>query len=759
MTNWGTLRIILIVCFSLSLHSISFSQINAVNDGPWNSPGTWESGNIPGTGDNAVIDGFVVDITNTTVTVNNLTIANESGVNTGLNVNGLVGATLTVEGSLVVSQGDHNANIAINISEKGIVDVSMVTSITKGGSATDATTVVLNIIDDGQLQTGSFIYDYHNSSVAETATDVVISNNGLLHVLGDAAFYTRGGNGLQVILDPGGNIDIDGKMDAELFGGQEVFIAAGTGATISVAGETQLKNGVTMGQVKLAAVGGNINLQKSLEMISFDQNGDVKVEISGSESKLDIDENLVFDFLTELSGRIDVTMGAGISLGGDIKKLGSKHGAIEMDNQSFFMLDGTSASQSIPGDKSPGSVKDSINITNIILNKPAGTDLIVSDNLTLKNNLDLQSGVLKMAVSKSITLIDGVEITGGNNNSYVDGEIVKKGTFSGSEFVFPVGDQGRYAPLEISQNLDTEATFSVEYFSCPPPFGGAVQDGIHTFSNNEFWRFESSVPSGQQVDVSLHWTDAVTSGIQNPDSLIIVYENVSENEVQSLGQGALAGANTLTDSEGAVTNDFSCPPPFGSIDMTFGSKDASNPLPVDLNYFKGNLQVNKIFLQWETESEVNFERFEIQKSEDARSFTKLMDVAARSGTGKNLYQTCDEQPNFGPNYYRLKMIDVDGMFRFSETLVINFEKVDDWKVFPNPVHDEFSIIGTKSEEQIQDVAIYNQAGQLVYSGNINSFNFGGMINAESVNASLPGMYFMYVKVNGKDKVLKFYTAE
>jgi hypothetical protein len=122
-----------------------------------------------------------------------------------------------------------------------------------------------------------------------------------------------------------------------------------------------------------------------------------------------------------------------------------------------------------------------------------------------------------------------------------------------------------------------------------------------------------------------------------------------------------------------------------SISATF----KMDVLPVTLISFEAKANTNnQAQLIWETANEVNFEKFEIEKSADATFFKTMAQVKA---TGENKYTYLDETPIDNTNYYRLKMIDLDGKFNYSKIIAANATITEPVVVYPNPAKDQITI--------------------------------------------------------------------
>ncbi|MBA3664876.1 MAG: hypothetical protein H0W61_11810 [Bacteroidetes bacterium] len=90
-------------------------------------------------------------------------------------------------------------------------------------------------------------------------------------------------------------------------------------------------------------------------------------------------------------------------------------------------------------------------------------------------------------------------------------------------------------------------------------------------------------------------------------------------------------------------------------------------LPIELLNFTANQIDNTIMLQWASASEKNFREYEIQKSTDGVSFNEIGIIKA-AGNNQIIqkYAFSDTNPFNGLVYYRLKMVDLDDLYKYSE---------------------------------------------------------------------------------------------
>ncbi|MEK7255363.1 MAG: PQQ-dependent sugar dehydrogenase, partial [Bacteroidota bacterium] len=99
------------------------------------------------------------------------------------------------------------------------------------------------------------------------------------------------------------------------------------------------------------------------------------------------------------------------------------------------------------------------------------------------------------------------------------------------------------------------------------------------------------------------------------------------------------------------------------------------PLPLELVRWRGWQENRQVQLGWTTASEVDVSHFVVEKSGTEKAFHDLGTVPALgTKNGQRNYQFTDPSPTPGDNFYRLKMVDVDG--KFSHSNIINV-KLDD----------------------------------------------------------------------------------
>lgn len=158
---------------------------------------------------------------------------------------------------------------------------------------------------------------------------------------------------------------------------------------------------------------------------------------------------------------------------------------------------------------------------------------------------------------------------------------------------------------------------------------------------------------------------------------------------------------------------------FGQTDIGADEYDfSSNPLPIELLSFSAQNSDRDVLVKWSTLREIDADYFVVQRRHELdMGFDDVSRVEAKGiDTNKSEYQINDLLPNKAGNYlYRLKLVDKDGEFSFSQTEVVTqrFDSKYKIEVFPNPTLDEVLISGTNPEAGSFGVNVYNRIGQLV----------------------------------------------
>ncbi len=184
-----------------------------------------------------------------------------------------------------------------------------------------------------------------------------------------------------------------------------------------------------------------------------------------------------------------------------------------------------------------------------------------------------------------------------------------------------------------------------------------------------------------------------------------------------------------------------------------------DPLPVEMVDFWVSKRINEVLLRWQTASETNNKGFFVERSSDAFEWETL-DFIAGQGTVTHPqdYQFIDNRPFSGTNYYRLKQLDLDGSFEYSDIKVVEITNSKQFSIFPNPVVGDEVHISFDSKNEVTEMVlqIQNLKGQIVQNHRIpiDSRKREITISTESLGS---GVHFILCKIGNEiftDKLIK-----
>ncbi len=182
------------------------------------------------------------------------------------------------------------------------------------------------------------------------------------------------------------------------------------------------------------------------------------------------------------------------------------------------------------------------------------------------------------------------------------------------------------------------------------------------------------------------------------------------------------------------------------------------PLPVELVSFDGEENNGSVTLSWATATELNNDYFEVQRSLTGESF-EVIGMVTGNGTTNELimYGFTDLTPTKGMNYYRLRQVDYDGQFEFSQTILIDAGTDDkiDFKVYPNPVTDnQFNLSYSASENERFHVTMVDHTGKYHYKKTFTGAT--GNIQIVPAHTLAPGIYYVKIESDGIIRTFKIY---
>ncbi|NEU07538.1 T9SS type A sorting domain-containing protein [Flavihumibacter sp. R14] len=149
-------------------------------------------------------------------------------------------------------------------------------------------------------------------------------------------------------------------------------------------------------------------------------------------------------------------------------------------------------------------------------------------------------------------------------------------------------------------------------------------------------------------------------------------------------------------------------------------------------------------LKWSTGGEVDNDYFEIERSQDGVSFAKIGTTDGGGTSSKKLdYLFSDETPKTGINYYRLKQVNDQCEFTYSEVISLNYVKITSRGIFlyPNPASNDFSLKVDFADNQPLQINIYDVKSQKIKSQTFTNYS---AVITQDISELLSGVYIVEV---------------
>jgi hypothetical protein len=423
--------------------------------------------------------------------------------------------------------------------------------------------------------------------------------------------------------------------------------------------------------------------------------------LTPNDPNLSSGTGLCRDIEIRSNGTLTISSNRALQIAGDLLTLGTLNAG-----SGNIQLVGTGSTQKITG---------VITVDTFVMNNTNGVTL--QDNVNINNRLRLVNGVVYTSTNSMLILDNDADLVGGGTASHVSGPMQKTLYRNGSSnifstFTFPLGKDGKYAPCNLNRNGGSTVNYSVpftaEYFNVPYS-DLSTASGLNKVSTKEYWNINRPSGTTPTFDVTLYFYDKYFSGIPNnsPTDLIVAHYNGTDwEDISALSNSSTSNSATLS----AVAT-FS---PF-----TFGSLGGLNPLPVSLVAFNAtpNTASKTVDLSWQTASEENNKYFEVLYSTDLNNW-KTIGILNSKGNSDQMNNYFMLHSNTSAiNYYKLKQVDNDGKYAFSDIKVVKFNDGNNTVVvYPNPSAG-IVIIQNATDANYQVIDI---TGKVIMSGTFNT---------------------------------------
>lgn len=396
-------------------------------------------------------------------------------------------------------------------------------------------------------------------------------------------------------------------------------------------------------------------------------------------------------------------------------------------------------------------------ICDLEINNSSGTPITIDNDIIIERLLNLQNGKLDLN-EKTLTLGTNstlATVSGGNANSYIiswdgadNGTIIHNVPSNTASYLFPMGDLSHYTPFEVILNQGTllNATLTAKLNPTSHPNLGVASNYL-----NRYWTIEQTGITNPLYDVVYGYAPGDVVGT---DAFIFPakynaggWQSSSESSANAMiGNGDVNTASRIITWAGITT--FS----------DFTGVGSGTALPIELLSFTAEPIDKTVSLKWITASETNNSHFIIERSRNTITIEEIARVegAGYSNVIRN-YQTLDEKPLDGISYYRLKQIDFDGKYSYSEWTPVNFSQIADIDIdYVNYETNAGKLFVKCINPQVDklEFIVLSSSGQMVSSitNSGSTSNWSGFLALPDPS---PGSYILMLTSNGKSAYKKF----
>lgn len=259
------------------------------------------------------------------------------------------------------------------------------------------------------------------------------------------------------------------------------------------------------------------------------------------------------------------------------------------------------------------------------------------------------------------------------------------------------------------------------------------------------WRFSANPPGGITfADFLLRYTNALNATAFSGDATLLKLlvnttgdpDNFSTAQVYNVS--AIKNGNIAEFDHIAITD---------GMYVSLANTSAIYPLPIELLSFTAKLSSNFVDLNWVTASEINNEYFKIERASSGLNWKEIAQIAGAGNSNTTLYYNeKDREPLSGISYYRLKQIDFDGKYKYSDVVSVmntHLNDEDQVMIYPNPNKNGFLWIRIPYavSDYSTSISIYDLAGKLQLQTKLRLHEAISQLNIENLN---PGAYVIRI---------------
>lgn len=194
----------------------------------------------------------------------------------------------------------------------------------------------------------------------------------------------------------------------------------------------------------------------------------------------------------------------------------------------------------------------------------------------------------------------------------------------------------------------------------------------------------------------------------------------------------------------------------------FAITDNLNPLPVKLTKITATYLDRSTSVNWTTSLEKNASHFEVERSLDGTNFSMVGTVKAKGNSSVLANYSFEDftaavaMEQNGVLYYRLRMVDLDSKFEYSQVLVVTnkTEKNTPIVLYPNPFTETITLNLNQAEASDIQFTLSNLSGMEIEKGKLNAPQGNSLLMLDNWKHLKSGIYFLQVELNDEIQTFK-----
>ena len=314
------------------------------------------------------------------------------------------------------------------------------------------------------------------------------------------------------------------------------------------------------------------------------------------------------------------------------------------------------------------------------------------------------------------------------------------------------------APAFTFGTVTAEGPVTGANFIQRPPNTYGAEEGYNNFvfewiaGANFLPATPTTFPNGVEFPIfSVDVNGASPSGL----SIALIHNDLNGNFAYVNVSSSTGDSKGCVDNFGNTIGDAFYGPGFYKDASTSGGTNhllplASVPLPIRFLSFTAVKNNNTAQLNWTVANEsTQANRYEVQRSLNGTDFVTVATINV-NGTANAYYLQTDaniDALRVSTVYYRIKQLDNDGRFVYSEVRTLSLAKGNVFQVYPNPVQSAATLSMDLTDKAALSITMFDAAGKAVMQKNISAIS--GQ-SRETINMqNLPkGKYTLHIVVNG-----------